>query len=391
MNRKPWHLIALATHPIQYRSPLFRHLARQPWLKLEVWYGHDYGVKPGKSAWGVPDFAWDVNLLDGYCNRFLVNRSPFPTTAYPYGILTRGLGRALSRSRPDAVWISGYGVAYQWQGFASAWRQRIPILYSSDSNVMAEAGGPKRWVKRAAVTRLYRGISAFLVSGTTNDEHFALYGVPPEKRFRMPWAVDNAFFEAAADRHLPERAETRKPWQCGERDVVLFVGRLSPEKNATALLSAARLLPNTHLVFAGSGPQQRELERQASRGLEGRCTFLGFVPQSKLPAIYAAADVMVLPSHYEPWGLVVNESLACGCPVVASKLVGAARDLVPEELRFDPREPLDLVRAIRAWRARRDRGPDLREWARGQVAGFDFAHDALGLEAALSAVAAPRK
>jgi glycosyltransferase involved in cell wall biosynthesis len=83
------------------------------------------------------------------------------------------------------------------------------------------------------------------------------------------------------------------------------------------------------LVFAGDGPQREELEAQAARlGLQQRVRFLGFVNQSQLPAIYTSADVMVLPSIYEPFAVVVNEAMCCGCPVMVSDRVGAARDLV---------------------------------------------------------------
>src|SRR6202041_1607754 len=83
------------------------------------------------------------------------------------------------------------------------------------------------------------------------------------------------------------------------------------------------------LVFAGDGAQRTELEREsAASGISDKVQFLGFVNQSQLPKLYKAADLMVIPSHYEPFGLVVNEAMLCGCPVIASDRVGAVRDLV---------------------------------------------------------------
>jgi glycosyltransferase involved in cell wall biosynthesis len=83
------------------------------------------------------------------------------------------------------------------------------------------------------------------------------------------------------------------------------------------------------LVFAGEGPQRPQLETEAmQRGIGHRVKFLGFVNQSQLPALYSAADVLVLPSVYEPFAVVVNEAMCCGCPVIVSDQVGAARDLV---------------------------------------------------------------
>ena len=99
------------------------------------------------------------------------------------------------------------------------------------------------------------------------------------------------------------------------------------------MISYARLskgkVANALLVIAGEGPLRAELESQATAlGIAARVRFLGFVNQSQLPAVYTSADLMVLPSEYEPFAVVVNEAMCCGCPVAASDHVGAARDLV---------------------------------------------------------------
>jgi glycosyltransferase involved in cell wall biosynthesis len=88
-------------------------------------------------------------------------------------------------------------------------------------------------------------------------------------------------------------------------------------------------VPGAKLIFAGEGPLRAELEKEArNMGIDRHTRFLGFVNQSRLPALYKLADMMVLPSTYEPFAVVVNEAMCCGCPVMASDQVGAARDLV---------------------------------------------------------------
>ncbi len=113
--------------------------------------------------------------------------------------------------------------------------------------------------------------------------------------------------------------------------VILFCAKLQPWKRPLDLLRAFAQAhhANALLVFAGEGPQRPELERKtAALGVGERVRFLGFKNQSELPAVYTAADLMVLPSEYEPFAVVVNEASCCGCPVVASDRVGAARDLI---------------------------------------------------------------
>jgi glycosyltransferase involved in cell wall biosynthesis len=129
-----------------------------------------------------------------------------------------------------------------------------------------------------------------------------------------------------------DRAAVRAGWGASATDaVILFCAKLQPWKRPSDLLRAfaAAKLSNALLVVAGEGPLRVELESQAAAlGISARIRFLGFVNQSQLPAVYTSADLMVLPSEYEPFAVVVNEAMCCGCPVAASDHVGAARDLV---------------------------------------------------------------
>jgi glycosyltransferase involved in cell wall biosynthesis len=381
-------LLVLASHPIQYRSPLYRYLALMEWLDLEVWYGDDYGVRPRKSGWGVEEFMWDGDLLAGYQHRFLKNRSPWPDPSTIFGKINPSLPRELGRSKPDAVLIPGYMGLYQWLSFVSAWQCQIPILYTSDTNFYAKKSVVKERVKRAIIGPLYSRIDGFLVTGTSNRLHFEDYGVPAEKFAWCPWAIDNEVFGKKAQQAESARGELRGRWGASDScDVLLYAGRFAEEKRPMDLLLAAQRLGNVHVVLAGGGPMREQLEAFAAAHLPGRCTLLGFVNQSGLPAVYAASDLLVLPSSYEPWGLVVNESLACGTPVIASSRVGAAYDLIPDQLRFEPGDIDGICRAVGHWRTQREHhGGDLRGWAKEAVSTFNFEQDALGLRQVLDRV-----
>jgi glycosyltransferase involved in cell wall biosynthesis len=146
----------------------------------------------------------------------------------------------------------------------------------------------------------------------------------------------------------------RSQWGVSEQQsVILFCAKLQLWKRPMDLLRAFAdaKLSQAVLVFAGDGPQREELEAQAARlGLRQRVRFLGFVNQSQLPAIYTSADVMVLPSIYEPFAVVVNEAMCCGCPVMVSDRVGAARDLVAPvraDFVFQAGDTAALTRTLR--------------------------------------------
>jgi len=142
--------------------------------------------------------------------------------------------------------------------------------------------------------------------------------------------VDNAWWLAECER--ADRATVRRTWGMNEQDkVILFCGKLQPWKRPLDVLRAFAMaaMPASRLVFAGEGAERPRLEAEASHlGIRDRVHFLGFVNQSQLPGVYKAADLMIIASEYEPFGLVVNEAMLCGCVVVASDKVGAVRDLI---------------------------------------------------------------
>jgi glycosyltransferase involved in cell wall biosynthesis len=142
--------------------------------------------------------------------------------------------------------------------------------------------------------------------------------------------VDNDWWIAQSAR--VDRETVRASWGASaQTSVVLFCAKLQPWKRPLDLLKAfaeARV-PNSLLVFAGEGSLRELLQLEAVRlGCAEKVRFLGFMNQSQLPACYAGADLLVLPSEYEPFRLVVNEAMLCGCMAAASDRVGAARDLI---------------------------------------------------------------
>jgi glycosyltransferase involved in cell wall biosynthesis len=155
-------------------------------------------------------------------------------------------------------------------------------------------------------------------------------GISSERVTLTPYVVDNDWWTAQSSG--VDRRAVRASWGARLEDtVVLFCAKLQPWKRPADLLHAFAQanLRAALLVFAGEGPLRAELESEAvALGISSRVRFLGFVNQSQLPAVYTSADVMVLPSEYEPFGVVVNEAMCCGCPVIASDRVGAAKDLI---------------------------------------------------------------
>jgi len=180
------------------------------------------------------------------------------------------------------------------------------------------------------VQRIFSLAQAVVVSSSGGLQYLGQLGYPAGRAVLAPTSVDNDWWRrqfASVDRET-SRARFGFP---ADALIVLYCGTLQPWKAPKDLLeSFARAnVPNSFLVFAGDGPQRPELEgRAAAQGLQDRVRFLGFLNQSQLPALYKSADLFVLPSLFDAFGLVVNEAMLCGLPVVVSDRVGARYDLV---------------------------------------------------------------
>jgi len=175
-----------------------------------------------------------------------------------------------------------------------------------------------------AFSWLLRRFDGYLYVGQRNREYLLHYGARADRLFFSPHCVDNEAFRAAS--------EAARPALAGRKRCILFVGKLVERKRPIDVLRAAAVFRRNHgdidVAFAGTGELETALRREAAT-LELPVIFHGFVNQSALPAVYAAADVVVLPSDgRETWGLVVNEAMACGVPAVVSDAVGCGPDLV---------------------------------------------------------------
>ncbi|HXX37952.1 MAG TPA: glycosyltransferase family 4 protein [bacterium] len=328
----PFRLAYLISHPIQYQVPLLRRLAAHPEVDLTVYYMDDVGAREYRD----PEFGvavrWDLPMLDGYVWRVLPNWSPIPDADHFLRYIQPSVVAVLRRERYDALIVHGYAHATEWLAFLGAWASRTPILLRGESTLLSRRRPWVRAAKRLVLGPVLRRMQGMLSIGALNRTFYLAYGVQEARIFSVPYAVDNERFMADADRLRPERAALRR--QLGwpeDLPVILYSGKLIPKKRPLDLVDACSRLAGdcaAALVLMGDGPLRGEVEAEVfRRGLE-HVSVTGFVNQTEIPRHYAAADVLVLPSGYEPWGLALNEGMCFGLPVIASDAVGAAPDLV---------------------------------------------------------------
>jgi glycosyltransferase involved in cell wall biosynthesis len=331
MAERRYRVLAVAAHPVQYMAPIFRRMTAHPGLALHVAYCSLRGAEAGHDPEFQATVRWDVPLLDGYSWSHVPNRGSGEESFF--GLRNPGLSKLIRQGHYDAVLcFVGYVRATFWIAWRAAKSSNAAFLFGTDAHTLAPRDG-RRWkgtVKKILWPQLFRLADQVIVPSSGARDLMASLGLPRERVTLTPYSVDNDWWirqSAAVD-----RSGLRASWGALTSDaVVLFCAKLQPWKRPGDLVRAFAEANLSHalLVIAGEGPLRPQLESQAAAlGIASKVRFLGFMNQSQLPAVYTSADLMVLPSEYEPFAVVVNEAMCCGCPVAASDHVGAARDLV---------------------------------------------------------------
>lgn len=330
---KPAKVLLVSSHPVQYAAPLYRRYAGDQHIDLTVAFCSLAGAKANFDADFGQQIQWDVPLLHGYSWIHPPNRSLRPNIQRFWGLLNPGIWTVIRSGRFDVVVCYGYRAASFWVAAAAARLSGSSLVFTTDAHSLASRD--RRWWKALAKRHLlkwvFRSAEAVFVPSTRGQRFLETLGVAPERVFLTPYAVENGFFSDRSSR--VDVASVRERWQVPLGAVVaLFCAKLAPWKRPFDLLRAAARVDGLWVVYAGDGTLRRELELQAhDLGVADRVRFLGFVNQLGLPEVYAAADLLVLPSEYEPFGVVVNEAFACGRPAIVSNACGAAGDLVRED------------------------------------------------------------
>ncbi len=318
---KKHKLAVLTSHPIQYQAPLFRLLSSSSWIELVVYFRENIGFNAYFDKEFGKELKWDIPLLEGYRHSFLKN--------------SFDIARKLFEEKPDAVLVYGWNSFSDWFAIFAAKFFKIKTLLLGENPLNQELFKTK-WkifAKKIILGQiLFKIIDIFLYIGEENKKFYQFYGVPKEKMFFVPYAVDNERFVKEATSN--KKQATRKKHGIGGKNVViLFVGKLIKKKRPMDLLKAyEKLISNITLVFVGDGILRPELEKYVKEHNLKNVIFTGFKNQTELPQYYAMADIFVLPSGAgETWGLAVNEAMCFGLPIIVSDVVGCGSDLVRQE------------------------------------------------------------
>lgn len=350
-------------------------------------YGSDFSVAGYLDTGFNARFSWDTDLLSGYSSMFLSRTSGKDTPMT--------LSDALGKVAPDAVLLTGYSPRFHQQAFYQAWKLGRPILFRGETNDHLRPRNPvKSGLRRIALRELYRRCSQLLYVGRYSQEHFKNLDCPGQKLVFSPYCVDESSFECSEPDRARLRAEAREELQVGASQTLLLAsGKLIPRKSPHMLLEAAKALQTRGkgemaVVFLGDGEMAGRLKQQAAETPAVEARFLGFKNQTQLSRYYHAADLLVLPSLEETWGLVVNEALLHGLPTVVSDRVGCGPDLVRSGITgevFEAGSATSLAAAVERAITLIGR-PEIRTECRATVGGYSVEKAASGIAQAYRAV-----
>lgn len=323
-------LAIVLSHPVQYYSPWFRWLQAHAAVEIKVFYLWQFGVTAQRDPQFEATFSWDVDLLGGYDSEFVPNVARDPGTHHFRGLDNPTLCARLAAWRPAAVLLFGYN---GWSHQRVIWwarRRGVPLLFRGDSHLLGRKALP--WARGFLLRFLYRQFAAITFVGAANHDYFRHLGVPEQKLFFAPHAVDATHFNGADPVLRSRREAGRAELGLTGKRVVLFAGKFVDRKQPLELLQAFLQVatPADALVFVGDGAEKARLTALATAQPAASVRFLPFANQTEMPARYLLADIFALPSrgHYETWGLAVNEAMHLGVPCLVSDLVGCQRDLV---------------------------------------------------------------
>jgi glycosyltransferase involved in cell wall biosynthesis len=327
-------LVVLTEIISPYRIPVLNALAERKDINLHVIFLAE--TDPTQRQWIV------------YKNEIHCSWEVLPSWRRRLGkhniLLNWGLGTALRRARPDVILCGGYNYLASWVSLGWAHRHRVPFMLWVESTGKDMRRGYV--LTELLKAKFIHSCDGFVIAGKASFEYVKSFEPKNDRIFTAPDAVDTDFFARQADAARQNAVASRPALGLPPR-YFLFVGRLVPEKGVFDLLEAYGMLPpeirsQIGLVFVGDGVARSELERRAVGISPGSVRFPGFAQREQLAGLYGLAEVFVFPTHTDPWGLVVNEAMACGLPIICSEAAGCVADLVEDRWNGRVVFPRDL-------------------------------------------------
>ena len=302
-----------------YRIPPFNYLAEDEDIDLTVFF---FAETESRRSWLVEkqkiqfnyQVLWGLQLGKSYQSA--------PVFLNPDVIYQ------LWKQQPDVIICGGWHHFTHWLAFVYARMTKTPLQIWSESTLKDERSSSN--IKHKLKAWIVNQADGYIVPGNAQKNYLVNLKAREDRIYIASNAVDSDFFTSQAQYYRQQKAVWKEKLGINGC-VILYVGRLIDEKGIPELLEAFTKLSGNKqvtLVIVGNGSQATEYHSYTQQLKLDNVVFAGFQTQSALPQYYGIADIFVFPTKSDPWGLVLNEAMAAGLPIVCSDAAGAAPDLV---------------------------------------------------------------
>lgn len=332
------HIVFINTHPIQYIIPIYQELALDKTIDFEVIYLTDETIKGSFDKHFGREIKWDIPLLDHYNYKFIRNYSWKPSLNNGFfGLVNFGIIKYLWRIPSNSlVIVSG------WSNFTfilailigKLFRHKIGIRCDAPAFIENNKSGIFNVFRKKILKTMFSHFMDFgFYIGTENKRFYELYGMKEKKLIYTPFSVDNRRFSYEREKLKPNRNSIKKKFGIPiDSFIILFTGKFYNIKRPFDLLKAFQMvgIENRFLIMVGDGVLMGDMEKFIKDENIAKVKLPGFKNQMEISEFYAIADIFVLCSESETWGLSVNEAMNFGVPIVLYDSVGCATDLLKD-------------------------------------------------------------
>lgn len=326
-------LAIITTHPIQYNAPLFQLLTARGKVAIKVFYTWERAQNQVFDPGFQKIVSWDLPLLDGYDYSFVKTKNTKRNKKSFWSLKNPSLIQDIEKWGANVVLVFGWNFYSHLQALVY-FKGKIPVYFRGDSTLLNQSTIGKRMLRKTFLSWVYRHVDLAFYVGEQNKQYYLTHKLKESQLLLAPHAIDVDRFKGDSEKdYLSKAKEKLRSLNIVIPEgaiVFLFAGKFEPVKNPALLLKAFSTMKGeeAHLIMVGNGLLEQELKSNYLG--KKNIHFIDFQNQLEMPVVYRMADVFVLPSLSETWGLAVNEAMACKRPVLVSDKVGCAVDLVKE-------------------------------------------------------------
>jgi len=333
--QKKYKLAIVISHVIQYAVPLYKKIGEHKDIELTVFFCSTQGLIPIHLDTGFGlRFSWDGLSLEGFNYKFLKNYSFLFKTDSLFGIINFGIIHELRKNKYDALIIPGYAKATYLLAILTCILTKTPFIISGEPPTPWRPKLKKvltGFIKRLILPKILSFAAGIFYIGKKSKEFYFWYKKDiMEKLYFYPFCVDNEYYFKYYEKYRPRKEQLKKELGIpGDYPVILFLSKIIYWKRPFLLLQAYEgLNAKAALVYVGSGERLDFLKKYTEQKKLKNVYFFGFQNYTQVPKFYSIADIFVLPSLGESWGLVINEAMCFGLPIICSDQVNSCWDLV---------------------------------------------------------------